>query len=67
MRPTKYTSRITVQRRTPDPNSIAGWSNVWADLYTTWASVAPVKGYKKLQYASLEYDQLQEVEMRSRT
>lgn len=66
MRATKYTKRITIQKMTAEANDIGGWRNVWTDLFTTWASVAPVKGYKKLQYAATEYNEIYEVEMRSR-
>jgi len=66
MRPTKYNSRITVQKSTQTESEIKGLTNVWSDLFTCWASVLPVKGFKRLQYASLEMTEIYEVEMRAR-
>ena len=66
MRATKYNKRITIQKLTTVENEIGGWTNSWADLYTSWASVVPVKGMKKLEYAKLEFNEMYEVEMRKR-
>jgi SPP1 family predicted phage head-tail adaptor len=66
MRPTKYNKWITVQQRADVPNDIGGWSNTWSDMFSSWASVVPVKGFKKLEYARLGYDESYEVEMRKR-
>ena len=66
MRPTKYNKRITVQKLTRVENDIGGWSNIWDDFYSCWASVLPVKGFKKLELARLEYNEAYEVEMRRR-
>jgi len=66
MRPTKYNKRVTIQKLTKVENDIGGWTNTWDDLYSCWASVLPVKGFKKLEYAKLEYAEAYEVEMRKR-
>jgi len=66
MRPTKYNKRITIQQLTKVENDIGGWTNSWTDLFSCWASVVPVQGFKKLEYAKLEYNEAYEVEMRSR-
>ena len=66
MRATKYSKRITVQQLTRVENDIGGWSNSWADMFSSWASVIPVTGMKKLEYAKLEYNEIYEVEMRKR-
>ena len=66
MRPTQYNKRITVQQRITVENDIGGWSNTWTDMFSCWASVVPVKGFKKLEYAKLEYNEAYEVEMRKR-
>lgn len=69
MRPTRYNKRITVQKPSQTENEIGGWSNNYAILewsFSCWASVLPVKGYKKLEYAKLGYSQPYEVEMRKR-
>ena len=66
MRPTKYNKRVTIQKLTKVENDIGGWTNTWDDLYSCWASVLPVKGFKKLEYARLEYNEAYEVEMRKR-
>ena len=66
MRPTKYNKRITIQQRTSAENEIGGWSNEWTNLFTCWASVLPMKGFKRLEYAKTEYSELYEVEMRKR-
>jgi head-tail adaptor len=66
VRPTKYNKRITIQKLTPVENDIGGWSNSWADFYSSWASVYSIKGMKKLEYAKLEYNEMYEVEMRRR-
>jgi head-tail adaptor len=66
MRPTKYNKWITVQQLNKVENDIGGWSNSWADMFSSWASVVPVKGFKKLEYAKLEYNEAYEVEMRKR-
>ena len=69
MRTTKYDQRITVQKPTKTENDIGGWVNNYDSLewtFSCWASVLPVKGYKKLEHAKLGYDVQYEVEMRSR-
>jgi SPP1 family predicted phage head-tail adaptor len=66
VRATKYNKRITIQKLTPIENEIGGWSNLWTDFYSSWASVIPVTGFKKLEYAKLEYNEAYEVEMRKR-
>lgn len=66
MRPTKYNKRITVQKRTKVPNDIGGWSNTWTDLYSSWASVRPLSGAKRLEYGRLAFSETWEVEMRKR-
>jgi len=66
MRATKYNKRVTVQTSTKVKNEIEGFSNVWSDWYTCWASVIPVKGIKRLEYGQLNVTQMYEVEMRKR-
>lgn len=66
MRPTKYNKWITVQQLTKVENDIGGWSNTYSDMFSSWASVIPVKEFKKLEYAKLEYNEAYEVEMRKR-
>ena len=69
MRPTRYNKRITVQRPTQTENEIGGWSNNYTTLewtFTSWASVVPVKGFKKFEYGKMGFDQAYEVEMRRR-
>lgn len=69
MRPTKYNKFIKVQKPTADKNKIGGWKNDYAVLeweFTSWASVLPVKGLKKIEYARLGYPLIYEVEMRTR-
>jgi head-tail adaptor len=69
MRPTQYNKRITVQKPTKTWNDIGGWSNNYSELewsFSCWASVVPIKGFKKLEYGKLGYDQPYEVEMRKR-
>lgn len=69
MRPTKYDSRITVQKPTTIKNKIGGWQNDYTTLawsFSCWASVVPVKGLKKMEYTKLGYSLIYEVEMRER-
>ncbi len=69
MRPTRYNSKITVQKPTTTKNKIGGWKNDYVTLewsFTDWASVVPVKGLKKIEYTKLGYTTIYEVEMRSR-
>jgi head-tail adaptor len=66
MRPTKYNKWITVQQLTKVENDIGGLSNTYTDMFSSWASVVPVKGFKRLEYAKLEYSEAYEVEMRER-
>ena len=67
MRATKYNKRITIRKRVKVYNEIGGWSNTWADLYTSWASVKSLSGLKRLEYGRLEYTEAYDVEMRRRT
>lgn len=69
MRPTQYNKIIKVQKPTTDKNKIGGWKHDYAALewqFTSWASVLPVKGLKKIEYARLGYTLVYEVEMRRR-
>jgi len=67
MRVTKYNKRITIRKRIKVYNEIGGWKNTWANYYTSWASVLPVTGLKRLEYGRLAYTEVYEVEMRKRT
>ena len=67
MRATKYNKKITIQKRVKVYNEIGGWSNTWADFYTSWASVKSLSGLKRLEYGKLEYTEAYDVEMRRRT
>ncbi len=66
MRSTKYNQKITIQKRTKVPNDIGGWTNTWADYYTSWASVKIMSGMKRLEYGRLGFIEFYEVEMRTR-
>jgi len=67
MRATKYNKRVTIRKRVKVYNEIGGWSNTWADYFTSWASVLPVTGLKRMEYGRLAYTESYEVEMRKRT
>jgi len=67
MRPTKYKKRITIQTRTRDENAVGGWSNEWTTSYVCFASLQPIKGFRRLEYGQNGFTQMYEVEMRSRT
>ena len=67
MRATKYKERITVQTMTKVPNGIGGWSDTWADSFSTWAGVTPIKSLKALEYGRLGFVKYYTVEMRKRT
>ena len=67
MRVTKYNKRITIRKRVKANNEIGGWSNVWVDFFTSWASVLQVTGLKRLEYGRLAYTESYEVEMKKRT
>jgi len=67
MRVTKYNKKITIRKRIKVHNEIGGWSNTWADYYTSWASVKSLSGMKRLEYGRLAYTEIYEVEMRRRT
>lgn len=70
MRPTKYNSRITVQKPTRKENKIGGWQNDYTTpewSFSCWASVVPVKGLKKIEYTKLGYTLIYEVEIRERS
>lgn len=66
MRPTDYSRRITVQNRTRTTNQTGGWSDTWNDYYSSWASVVPIKGVKRLEYGQMGMTEMYEVEMRKR-
>ena len=66
MRATKYNKRITIRKRVKVYNEIGGWKNTYVDYYTSWASVLPVTGLKRLEYGRLAYTEAYEVEMRKR-
>ncbi len=66
MRTTRYNSKVTIQTATEVENEIGGWSNTWEDHFTSWASVIPIRGIKRLEYAKLSYVESYEVEMRQR-
>jgi SPP1 family predicted phage head-tail adaptor len=67
MRTTRYSSRVTIQAPTQVENEIGGWSDSYADVFTSWASVVPTRGVKRMEYAKLEYVESYEVEIRERT
>lgn len=67
MRPTKYNRRISILSPTDTITSTGGINITYAVSYTTWASVKPVSGRKRLEYGRTEYDYIFEVEMRERT
>lgn len=67
MRPTKYNRRISVLAPTETTTSTGGISVTYAVDYTSWASVKPVSGRKRLEYGRTEYNYIYEVEMRART
>jgi hypothetical protein len=69
MRPTKYNTRITIIMPTKIDNLIGGWKYDYDNpewTITTWASVLPIKGLKKMEYTRLGYTTIYEVEMRAR-
>jgi len=66
MRATTYNRKIIIQKRTKVPNDIGGWANVWADYYTSWASVIATGGLKRLEYGRLGFVESYEIEMRRR-
>lgn len=66
LRATDYNKRITVQQRTKSQTAAGGWSNVWSDLYSCFASVTPMRGIKKIEYSQLGFTVSYEVEMRKR-
>jgi len=66
MRGTKYNKRITVQTMTKVPNDIGGWTETWADSFTTWASVMAVKSLKALEYGRMGFVKYYTVRMRKR-
>lgn len=66
MRPTKYNKRISILSPAETTTSTGGISIAYSVSYTTWASVLPVSGRKRLEYGRTEYNYIYEVEMRSR-
>lgn len=67
MRTTRYNSKVTIQIPTQTENEIGGWRDSYTDLFTSWASVVPTRGVKRMEYAKLEYVESYEVEIRERT
>ena len=66
MRASKYNKRITVQTMTKVPDNIGGWTETWADTFTTWASVLAVKSLKALEYGRMGFVKYYTVKMRKR-
>jgi len=67
MRSTKYKKRITIQIATKVDDGVAGgWKNTWADLYSSWASVVPITGMRRLEYGRMGFIEAYEVELRKR-
>lgn len=69
MRATKHNRYITIVKPTKTENEIGGWSNnytvpEWS--VSVWASVIPIRTYKRMQYAQIGQFVSYEVEMRSR-
>lgn len=65
-RSTKYDKTITIEQRTKVETDIKGWSNTWATLYTSWASVVPLSGAKGVDFSRMGFIESYEVEMRKR-
>lgn len=66
MRATQYDKRVTVQTRTKISDGRGGWLNEWSDSYTSWASVRPLRGMRRLEYGQMGFTVVYEVEMRKR-
>ena len=66
MRGTKYIRRITIQRPAQSTTETGGIKNTYADLFSCWASVIPMSRSRRLLYGETRYDEMYEVEMRTR-
>lgn len=66
IRPISFNKRITIQDPTETSTNTKGVRISYSDNYSVWASVLPIKGRKRLEYARLEYSYLYEVKMRTR-
>ena len=66
MRPAKFNKHITVQQRTKVENDIGGWSNDWADMFTTKANVSSLDGRTRLEMGKLAYQEAYNISFRAR-
>lgn len=69
MRATKYNRYITIIKPTTTDNELGGWVNnytVPAWTLNVWASVVPIRSFKRLQYAQIGQNISHELETRAR-